>query len=215
MHSLLVLIALSQAPATECHILGTVSVIDNGRASERGAVVRVRRVDPATWKNKPNAPEFLQASQKFRPLLQVALVGDEVKFVNTDYKQHNVFSATEGQKFNLGTSTKNETGRQVFKNEGWVHLQCNIHSDMKADLLVVQNPWFTMLKPKEYAFKLPPLPAGKYEVVATEPNGASMAKTIACKGQERVTFKVEVAKPPKHKRADGSDYVEQYGPNGT
>lgn len=215
MSTLLVLWVLSQAPAAGCEISGTVSV--EWRGKPKSAVVYVKHVDPALWVRDESPEKILQRGTQFVPQLKVVLLDSVVTFLNQDYKLHSVFSATAGQKFELKESNRDETGAQTFKREGWVHVQCNRHEKMWADILVVQNRFFTVLDHKQYTFKLTGLPAGDYEVVASEPNGALQTTSIkGCKGpRTNVSFKLKAKPDPQHKRIDGSDYQENYGLSGT
>ncbi len=140
----LLLATLVAQTAPTCQILGTVSV-SGGQGT--GAVVHVRHVNPELWSRSDRDTVIFQRGGQFSPQLQVALVGDEVTFLNKDFEKHNVFSETPGQDFDLGTSERDTTGKQRFKKEGWVHIQCNRHERMKADLLVVQNPSFALQRP--------------------------------------------------------------------
>jgi plastocyanin len=214
MTSLIVAMLLAQAaPALTCQINGTITV-SGGEGT--GAVVHVRHVAPELWTREGKDTVIFQRGGEFSPRLQVALVSDDVTFLNKDFEMHNVFSNTPGKKFDLGTSKHDTTGEQKFTSEGWVHLQCNRHKSMKADLLVVQNPYVAVVKPREYTFELKALPPGNYEVVATEPNGAQKVHKLAnCSRKERLTFNLEANKPPKHLRRDGSNYQDIYRTGGS
>ncbi len=65
--------------------------------------------------------------------------GDTVVFQNDDDTSHNVFSSTEGNKFNLGIQKKDGDTKKVthtFDAPGEVEIRCAIHPKMKLNIKI-------------------------------------------------------------------------------
>lgn len=63
-------------------------------------------------------------------------VGDSVVFKNDDDTAHNVFSTTEGQKFNLGIQKQGTDNSHKFEKPGEIEVRCAIHPKMKLKVSV-------------------------------------------------------------------------------
>lgn len=129
-------------------------------------VVYLKKV-PGHWK----APQaHAQLDQKFGQFTHRALpvlVGTTVDFTNHDPLYHNVFSnSEENPKFDLGRRQKGETRSVTFRKiEVPVKLYCEIHPKMESNLLVLQNPFFAVVKPGG-SFRIEGVPPGTYTLVA-------------------------------------------------
>ncbi|MCX6126252.1 MAG: plastocyanin/azurin family copper-binding protein [Proteobacteria bacterium] len=78
-------------------------------------------------------------SQKNKAFSQDSLTiaaGDTVIFRNDDDTSHNVFSSTEGNKFNLGIQKQGADSKQIFSKAGEVEVRCAIHPKMKFKVIV-------------------------------------------------------------------------------
>ena len=62
--------------------------------------------------------------------------GDAVTFKNDDETSHNVFSSTEGAKFNLGIQKPGLESSQKFATAGTFEVRCAIHPKMKLKVVV-------------------------------------------------------------------------------
>lgn len=111
--------------------------------------------------------EHLAMDQKnmvFIPHVLPVVVGATVDFLNSDSVAHNVFSP-DGEKYNLGTWPKGEMRSHTFKNLGEYAQLCNVHPEMLAYVLVLQNP-FLAVTGKDGAYKIENVPAGTYALRA-------------------------------------------------
>ena len=106
--------------------------------------------------------KFLQFTHRVLPVLK----GTIVDFTNHDPVYHNVFSSSKMNKFDLGRKRKGEKSSvKVSRPEVPVKVYCEIHSDMKSNILVLENPFFTTARPGE-KFKIEGIPPGTYKLVA-------------------------------------------------
>ncbi len=97
--------------------------------------------DPAT-----TAPVRIeQRGYQFRPALSVVQTGTPVVFPNEDQLYHSVFSKSSAKRFDLGRYRKGEEPAPVvFDAAGPVQLFCEVHEHMRANVLVVDTPWFAV-----------------------------------------------------------------------
>ncbi|MCR9072905.1 MAG: hypothetical protein NXI18_14400 [Alphaproteobacteria bacterium] len=62
--------------------------------------------------------------------------GDAIAFVNSDIFDHNVYSETPGNSFNIGLQAPGSTTRVALKRAGIVDVRCRIHPKMRLTVTV-------------------------------------------------------------------------------
>ena len=62
--------------------------------------------------------------------------GDAIAFVNSDVYDHNVYSETPGNSFNIGVQEPGSTTRVALSNPGVVDVRCRIHPKMRLTVTV-------------------------------------------------------------------------------
>lgn len=138
--------------------------------------------------------ENLHISQKgmvFEPHILPMVKGSTVDFTNDDTVAHNVFSpASSATPFNLGLYGVGIKKTQVFNTLGEVPLLCNVHPDMDAFVVVLQNPYFAMTD-NAGAFEIKNVPPGSYELKVWHEKlkGVSMQVTVTAGQTATVEFK--------------------------
>ncbi len=105
-----------------------------------------------------------QQHNAFAPFVLPVVQGSTVEFRNSDSLQHNVMGVGS-EKFNLGTFNQGAVRDHTFGSMGDVTLLCNIHPEMEAHVLVLQNPYFTRLD-SAGEYHLAKVPAGDYVIKA-------------------------------------------------
>ncbi|HXU81659.1 MAG TPA: hypothetical protein VN914_09700, partial [Polyangia bacterium] len=104
--------------------------------------------------------EIKQKEKQFVPRVGVVPVGTRLSFPNMDAVFHNVFSKSPGNAFDLGGIKAGEKpGSVVVSQAGHVEIFCNIHSKMRADVLVVPSGYYARVK-SDGSFELPSVPIG-------------------------------------------------------
>jgi hypothetical protein len=88
-----------------------------------------------------------------------------------------VFSPTKTNRFNLGTYPAGVTKKLVFDRPGVVTLLCNVHPEMSAFILVLQNPYYAM-PDRRGAYAIREVPPGKYKLIAWHERLKSKGKEI-------------------------------------
>lgn len=105
-----------------------------------------------------------QKNMAFIPHVLPLIKGTTVDFLNSDTVQHNVYSPDAvADNFNLGTWMKGETRPFTFNKLGIATIRCNVHVDMLAYVLVLQNPYFARVD-NEGRFSFVNVPEGKYVI---------------------------------------------------
>ena len=134
---------------------------------------------------KPATPPVQQMAQKdlrfVTPLLAVQ-AGTKVEFPNLDDTYHNIFSFSPPKRFDLGRYRSDEkpVPSQVFDVAGLVTLRCDIHEHMRALILVLETPHFTVTD-AEGRFRLGGLPPGQYLLKAWLSSKTTLEQRVTLK----------------------------------
>jgi plastocyanin len=95
----------------------------------------------------PSPPVIATIEQKNRQFLPDLLVipsGSSVSFPNLDPIFHNVFSLSKPKTFDLGNYPKGQTRLVTFPKPGVVFVNCRLHPNMTATIVVSPNQWITI-----------------------------------------------------------------------
>src|SRR5688500_3148462 len=134
---------------------------------------------------KPLAGPTRQITQKeftFKPLLLPVQIGTRVEFPNLDDTYHNIFSYSPAKRFDLGRYRPEERPIpfQTFDRPGLITLRCDIHEHMRALVLVLPTPHFTVTD-AEGRFRLSGLPSGKYLLKAWLSSKTTLEQQVTLK----------------------------------
>jgi plastocyanin len=100
-------------------------------------------------------------ARQFHPRVVVVPVGSTVNFPNQDPFNHNVFSLSDPNSFDLGLYGQREAHDKRFTRPGLVRVYCNIHPRMTGFVIVRDNAWYT--KPGlDGSFTIENVPPGSY-----------------------------------------------------
>lgn len=106
-----------------------------------------------------------QLNRRFSPELLVIQAGSKVSFPNDDPIFHNVFSLSGTKSFDLGNYPRGDTRVVSFPKPGIVFVNCHLHPNMSASIVVTPNKWNT-LAGRDGKFGLQDVPPGRYSIVA-------------------------------------------------
>jgi plastocyanin len=106
-----------------------------------------------------------QENRSFGPDMVVVPVGSSVSFPNLDPIFHNVFSLSKAKSFDLGNYPKGQTRSVTFNKPGVVLVNCRLHTNMSAVIVVTPNRFYAS-PDGEGRFTIKGVPAGKYSAVA-------------------------------------------------
>lgn len=141
-------------------ISGTVKVF---RARHSGDVVIYLESESLQKEFSPPEEHAIldQKNLLFVPHVLPVLKGTTVDFHNSDDVQHNIFSPGKTEKFNLGTWGLDGVRSYTFNEPGEAVILCNVHSEMAAYIIVLENPYFARSDEKGN-FKIENVPSGTY-----------------------------------------------------
>lgn len=138
-------------------------------------------------------PSFSLAQENYQFVKSLIVVprGATVAFPNKDQNYHNIYSLSKPKRFDLGRYKANETPipKVVFDKPGFVALNCEIHDHMKANIIVVDTPYYTTTSP-DGSYRLKNIPPGNYTLSAqiSRRKKWKEAVTVTAKGVTRVNF---------------------------
>lgn len=105
-----------------------------------------------------------QKNLAFTPAVLAVVRGTVIEFTNSDDVQHNVFTPSRvGGKFDLGTYSRGESRKVTLNESGEVVVLCNIHMEMEARILVLDEPTFAATQ-ADGTFEVPAVPPGTYRL---------------------------------------------------
>lgn len=156
-------------------------------------------------------PDLVQKNMNFYPEILPIVVGQKVRFPNQDDIYHNVFSISHVKAFDLGQYKRTEPPKTViFEKPGLVSVFCNIHPQMIAYVVVLENKAYAMTD-KDGTFQVPDVPPGAYTINAWLPNAERATKQVLVEPGQRSVINLAISETIKmtpHKRKDGSKYPE-------
>ena len=151
-------------PTPFAAVSGRLKVIDRGGQTAPDVQQAVVFLLPARGNPPAVAPgraDITTENRTFSPHINVVTAGSTVRFPNRDGFNHNVFSLTEGNSFDLGLYDRGEGKTTLFMNAGVVNVFCNVHSTMSAIVVVRNTPWFAQPS-VDGSFTIGNVPPGEY-----------------------------------------------------
>jgi len=113
--------------------------------------------------NPPRTLDIAINDKVYAPHVVVAPVGSTVRFPNHDPFNHNVFSVSDQNSFDLGLYGRGETKTKTFTQGGLVRVFCNVHPRMVAYVVLVNNRYFTQ-PGTDGSFVIAEVPPGRYRL---------------------------------------------------
>jgi plastocyanin len=131
------------ARAAPAQVSGRITVTDAGGKPATDIGGAVVYLDGPGAGARPIAAEMTIDGRNFTPRVVVVPVGSTVSFPNRDPFNHNVFSVSESNAFDLGLYGRGRSGEHRFRHAGVVRVYCNIHPRMSGFVIVVEGAYFT------------------------------------------------------------------------
>ena len=151
---------------------------------------------PKSGGSKPKPGRYTIATQNkgFSPNLLVVPVGSTVAFPNKDSILHNVYSRTPGAEFNLDTYAPGESRQVVMRTPGLVIVNCNVHHNMRANIVVLSTPYYTR-PAKDGSFRLENLPPGPGTLVFWHPRSNAVSQPVNAGESAAIVKQLTASKP--------------------
>ncbi|NQV55868.1 MAG: hypothetical protein HQ503_08425 [Rhodospirillales bacterium] len=143
-----------------------------------------------------------QKGSKFNPKVSVIVAGGSATFVNDEERNidHNVYSLSKTNKFDIGLASKGSKHNVIFPKSGIIKYYCSVHKNMDGIIVVVPSPYFAILD-KPGPFKLENVPPGKWQLSAAISHRRYTAEpvTITVKDHPLSNIELKIGRK-KHKR---------------
>lgn len=143
----------------------------------------------------PSTPVVIdQNGCRYQPHVAGVMVGQPLKFKNSDGILHNVHGLpNENREFNIGMPPTLKEKDQVLNNpEPFFPVKCDVHPWMKAYVAVMSHPYFAV-SGADGTFEIGGLPDGTYEVEAWhERLGTQSSSVTVAGGNASVDFSFKV-----------------------
>jgi plastocyanin len=164
---------------------------------------------PGTPASGSARPTLTSRDKRFEPHVLAVTRGTTVSFPNVDRIYHNVFSLTPGHAFDLGLYRKGASRTFRFEKPGLVSVYCNIHPDMAAYLMVLEDAAFGMTG-EDGRYRIGGLPAGRWTVRLWNERGGEREERVALAPGARQTLDLVLDASKyrriQHKNKYGKDY---------
>ena len=201
-------------PARDNTITGRVELVDaDGEPREdRSWVLVFLEGQRSAGASARRNPRISQKDRKFHPRVLPVVAGTEVEFPNDDTIFHNVFSLSKTAPFDLGAYEPGQSASRRMEQAGLVKVYCNIHPEMSASIVVLENPWFS-LTDRSGHFVVCGVPDGKYVLRAWNDMGAEARQPIEVAGGRVVETSIELSETRRsvqHPNKFGKPYSGKY-----
>ncbi|KHE91766.1 MAG: carboxypeptidase regulatory-like domain-containing protein [Candidatus Scalindua rubra] len=148
--------------------------------------------------NKFPAPEehgvVDQFNLTFVPHVIAIQKGTTIDFPNSDSVRHNVLSPPDCiMQFNLGTYDVGVVKHVTFDKAGEIPLLCNVHAEMSAFVLVLENPYFSLTE-KDGVFKIENVSAGTYKLSAWHETLKTLTKDVTVEAGKTTSVDFQLKK---------------------
>jgi plastocyanin len=137
------LAGLAPAAAQAGQVSGRITIQEKNNAPSADLGDAVVYLEGQGASLAPARFEITISDKTFSPHVLVVPVGTTVAFPNHDPFDHNVFSVSDSNSFDLGLYGRGEGKETVFRYPGLVRVFCNVHPRMVALVQVMGTHHFT------------------------------------------------------------------------
>jgi len=155
----------------------------------------------------PQTYEITTRRKRLIPNVLVVPVGSTVDFPNRDDILHNVFSVSPAANFDLGLYGEGQSKSHTFREPGLAVIHCNVHHAMRADVLVVDTPFFARAD-ADGGFDIDGITAADGELVAWHPRAGFVRRSIRLPLTAPIEIELALTRPriPDHLDKTGQPY---------
>jgi plastocyanin len=171
------LLAAAPSPSGVGDVRGRVTLLGKGNRAAEDVGQAVVWLEGGAGSAPPVEAEITTAEKSFTPHVLVVPVGSTVSFPNHDPFNHNVFSLSEEQPFDLGLFGRGEARSVRFTRAGIIRVYCNVHAQMSA-LIVVRDGPYVAQPSGDGSFTLGKVPSGHYVLHAWHERAPEITRPI-------------------------------------
>ena len=108
-----------------------------------------------------------QKNTQFSEPLLIIKSGDAIQWTNNEIKEidHNIFSLSPLNRFDLGLGAKGSQLSQIFNKTGVLNYYCSVHKEMEGKVVILPSRYYQFLERAD-DFKIDNIPAGIWTVNA-------------------------------------------------
>lgn len=166
-------------------IRGRVDGLGNTSHGEAGGAVVSVVIAGEDFRPHPDNAVMDQKDLRFNPHILAVPAGTTVEFPNSDPVAHNVFSISKPKRFNLGLYQRGHTPEIRFDQAGVVALLCNVHMEMSAYVVVLDNPYFDVVD-SSGRYEIRGVPSGAHLLRCWRENAPALSQQIVVRPGETV-----------------------------
>jgi plastocyanin len=204
----------AQAAPGGVRVVGRVTMLEKGGKPSRDLGAAVVYLEGSAAAARPVTADIAINNKEFVPRVVVVPVGSTVRFPNHDPFDHNVFSGSEPNPFDLGQYGRGEAKGWTFTAPGLTRIFCNVHPRMVAFVEVMAGPYFAQ-PAADGSFVIPDVPPGRYVVHAWHERSpeATRELTVSAAGASDVELELDARgfRWVPHKNKYGRDYPTNAG----
>jgi plastocyanin len=204
------------APEAANRIAGRIVILekDNKSSPDLGDAVLYLEgsATPATAA-KPVTVDIAITEKVYAPHVVVVPVGSTVRFPNHDPFNHNVFSLSESNTFDLGLYGRGEAKSHTFERPGLVRIFCNVHPRMVAYVLVMANRLYAQ-PAQDGSFALENVPQGRHRLHVWHeriPSEVVKDVTTGAAGELQIALNARGYRWQPHRNKFGRNYPTNAG----
>src|SRR6266478_7044481 len=160
------LLAVASVTAPPGRVAGRILILekDNKPSPDLSdAVLYLEAPATVTTAAKAVTVEIAITDKTYAPHVVVVPLGSTVRFPNHDPFNHNVFSVSEPNSFDLGLYGRGEAKSYTFAHPGLVRVYGKVHPRRVAYVLVMENRYYA-LPANDGSFAIDNVPAGRYRL---------------------------------------------------
>ncbi|HTT66918.1 MAG TPA: carboxypeptidase regulatory-like domain-containing protein [Gemmatimonadales bacterium] len=203
------------APAVaRAQVSGQVTVADAGGRSANDVGNAVVYLEGHGPRGAPVRVDISLDGRSFSPRVVVVPVGSTVVFPNRDPFNHNVFSLSDPNSFDLGLYGRGEAGDHRFRHPGLVRVYCNIHPQMSGFIVVRDNAYFAQ-PGADGSYTIPSVAPGAYTLHVWHERAPEVTRQITVPAGGLAGVDVSLDASAYHAVAHKNKYGEEYGSGAT
>ena len=199
-------------------VTGRLTILEKGNKPTPdlgGAVIWLEGIGGSGGPVRPGDFQIGITDKTYAPHVLAIPLGSTVTFPNNDPFNHNVFSVSDSESFDLGLYGRGETKSRTFSQAGLVRVFCNVHPRMVAYVHVMATRFFTQ-PAGDGSFTLAGAPPGRYWLhVWRERSPVEVVKEVSVTAGAAtdvpVTLNARGYKWQPHRNKYGEDYPTNEG----
>jgi len=204
------------AGALATRVAGRIVILekDNKPSPDLGdAVVYLEGAATPATAAAPVTVEIAVTDKVYAPHVVVVPIGSTVRFPNHDPFNHNVFSLSEPNTFDLGLYGRGETRSWTFQQPGLVRVYCNVHPRMVAYVHVMSNRLYAQ-PGQDGSFTIVNVPPGRHRLHVWHeriPTEVIKEVTAGADGDLQIALNARGYKWQPHRNKYGRNYPTNAG----